>query len=272
MDARYCLPPPVLPDTPETREDMARFQESALILDGKMGMVLDALERNGLAENTLVIFTTDHGIAFPRMKCNLQDSGTGVMLIMRGPKGFSGGKVVDAMVSQIDIFPTVCEVLGIDKPDWLEGESFLPVVNGEGHGRDEVCMEVNYHAAFEPMRAVRTARWKYIRRYDHRLGPVLTNCDSGFSKSLWMQNGWAEAAPEDEALYDLVFDPNEAANLATHEGHREVLDEMRGRLRRWMERTGDFLLDGDVPLPATAMCNSRDGIDPSDPTLAPGQR
>ena len=80
----YCLPPSPLPDTPETREDMARYKASARELDRKMGIVLDALDRSGLADNTLVICTTDHGIAFPRMKCNLHDSGIGTTLIMRG--------------------------------------------------------------------------------------------------------------------------------------------------------------------------------------------
>ena len=73
-----------------------------------IGLVLEALERNGLAENTLIICTTDHGIAFPGMKCHLTDRGIGVLLILRGPQ-IPTGKVCDALVSQIDIFPTLCE-------------------------------------------------------------------------------------------------------------------------------------------------------------------
>jgi len=117
-DERYCLPPAPLPDTPRTRRDMAAFKASARIYDQYVGTVLEALDRNGLADNTLVICTTDHGIAFPYMKCNLTDHGIGVMLMMRFPRGFTGGKVVDALVSHIDIFPTICEILDIDKPEW----------------------------------------------------------------------------------------------------------------------------------------------------------
>ena len=121
--ANYVMPPPNLPDAPETRLDMAAFQESARSLDRGIGAVLDALDAEGLAEDTLVICTTDHGLAFPGAKATLYDRGLGVMLILRGPGGFTGGKASDALVSHIDLFPTVCELAGIDPPEWLQGES-----------------------------------------------------------------------------------------------------------------------------------------------------
>ncbi len=110
-DINYIMPPPTLPDTVQTRRDMAAFKASVESLDRGIGAVLDALEANGFADNTLVICTTDHGLAFPGMKSTLTDHGIGVMLIMRGPGGFSGGKVCDAMVSHIDLFPTICELM-----------------------------------------------------------------------------------------------------------------------------------------------------------------
>ena len=115
-DPRYCRPPTPLPDIPEIRRDFADFTAAARRLDSYMGIVFDALESRGVAENTLVMCTTDHGIAFPFMKCNLTDHGIGVMLILRGPRGCAGGKVVDAMVSHIDLFPTICELAGIPAP------------------------------------------------------------------------------------------------------------------------------------------------------------
>ncbi len=273
-DPRYCLPPAPLPDTPEIREEMARFKRSARDLDRRMGRVLDALAESGLADTTLVICTTDHGIAFPRMKCTLHDSGIGVMLIMRGPGGFTGGKVCDAMVSQIDIFPTICHLLRIPPPSWLQGTSMLPLINGGAPLiNDAIFTEINYHASYEPMRSVRTLRWKYIRRYDPRQGPVLPNCDASLAKSIWMASGWRTMPPEDEMLYDLVFDPNEAHNLAANPAHQVVLRECRARLEKWMRETCDpLLLNGDLPLPSTAQLNDRGGINPGDPCLADGQR
>ena len=261
-DPRYVRPPDPIPDTPGTRRDMAAYNTALRDQDRKMGAVLDALEENGLAQNTLVLCTTDHGIAFPRMKCNLEDSGIGVFLIMRGP-GVPAGECLDGMVSHVDVFPTLCELLEIESPDWLQGVSFAPMLRGETDAvREEVFAEVNYHAAYEPMRCVRTRRWKYIRRYHDRDGPVLPNCDNSPSKSLWMEHGWAEHTPPPEALFNLVFDPHETNNLADDPHHRDALEEMRGRLDRWLEQTDDPLLHGKVPAPKGARVTLQDEIDP----------
>ena len=266
-DPRYCIPPAPLPDTPRTRRDVAAFKTSARILDQGMGSVLAALEESGLAGSTLVVCTTDHGIAFPGMKCNLTDHGIGVMLIVRGPGGFEGGKACDAMVSHIDIFPTVCDLLEIEPPGWLQGRSMMPLVRAEAEEiNDEILAEVTYHAAYEPMRCVRTQRWKYIRRFDGRSRAVLPNCDDSLSKDVWLHAGWRDRRLAEESLYDLVFDPNETGNLAEDATCAPILEEMRARLRRWMERTDDPLLRGPVPAPPGAVVNDVDGLSPNEPT------
>jgi arylsulfatase A-like enzyme len=266
-DPRFCLPPAPIPDTPQTRADIAAFKASARVMDEGVGVVLKALEANGLAENTLVISTTDHGIAFPAMKCNLTDHGMGVSLIMRGPGGFSGGKVNDAMVSHLDIFPTLCDLLDIEKPAWLEGASLTPLMRGQAEPiHDEIFAEVNYHAAYEPARAVRTARYKYIRRFDGRKHPNLPNCDDGFSKTYWLENGWRDRTVDAEQLYDLIFDPDETRNLAADASSAGTLDDMRKRLSRWMDATDDPLLRGPVAAPAGAEVNDPDGMSPKDQT------
>ena len=261
----YCLPPAPFPDAPETREDMARYKASARILDEKMGMVLDALDRNGLTENTLVICTTDHGIAFPAMKCNLTDHGTGVMLMMRGPGGFNGGRVIDSLVSQVDLFPTLCDLLEIPAPDWLQGMSMMPLIHGEADRiRDQVFAEVNFHITYEPARCVRTSRYKYIRRFDDRLLPVLPNCDDSLSKTFWLEHGWRDMPLPQEALYDLTFDPNEAHNLVADPQHNDILNDMRERLERWMRDTDDPLLKGDMPVPPGAIVGKADAVSLND--------
>jgi len=260
-DPRYCLPPPVLPDTPQTRADMAAYKASARLLDEKMGAVLEALDANGLVENTLVMCTTDHGIAFPAMKCNLTDHGIGVMLIMRGPGGFERGKVVDAMVSHLDIFPTICEMLDIDPPPWLQGQSLLPLIRGETDEiHDEIFAEINYHDAYEPQRCVRTKRWKYIRRFDNRNKPVMPNCDNGRSKDFWIEHGWRERVVAEEQLYDLIFDPNETHNVAGDPAMKSVLDDMRIRLERHMKATNDPLSSGYIAAPQGAIMTDLDDV------------
>ncbi len=268
-DPRYVRPPAPIPDTPETRRDFADYCVSARRLDALMGSVFDALDSSGLAGDTLVICTTDHGIAYPFMKCNLTDHGTGVMLILRGPNGFTGGKCIDALVSHVDLFPTVCELAGIAAPEWLQGVSLVPLVTTAVESvRDEVFAEVNYHAAYEPKRSVRTARWRYIRRYDALDHPVMPNCDDSASRDFLVAHGWRERPQVRERLYDLVFDPNEACNLASDPGHAEVLAEMRGRLDRWMEDTDDPLLTSDaVPAWPNSTVNPVDQLSPTEPRM-----
>lgn len=264
----YVSPPPLFPDRPATRQDMANYIAMARILDDKIGHVLRALDETGLRENTLVIYTTDHGLAFPDMKCNLTDHGIGVALIMAGPAPFSGGRVIDAMVSHIDIFPTVCDLLELDRPAWLQGQSMLPLLTGERDSiRDEIFAEVSYHAAYEPKRAVRTERYKYIRRFDGRRSPVLSNIDDGLTKSEWLAAGYAKSDIAPERLYDTLLDPGERVNLIDSAEHADALAEMRARLDRWMRETDDPLLTGQVPAPAEAELNDPDGMSPRDPYL-----
>lgn len=262
----YCQPFPVLPDTPEVRGDIAGFKSSARQLDNAVGEVLSALERCVLADNTLVIYTTDHGPAFPGMKCSLTGHGIGVALIMRGPGLFKGGRAVDAMISHIDLFPTLCDLLDIPRPEWLAGTSFLPVLEGSAEEvNEQIFAEVTFHAAYEPQRAVRTHRYNYIRRFGNRTAPVLPNCDDSPSKDVWLRHGWRTRSLPSEELYDLVFDPGERHNLAGEPSSRSVLDDMRERLDVWMRETNDPLLAGPVPEPIGAEVNDPDGLSPSEP-------
>jgi N-sulfoglucosamine sulfohydrolase len=271
-DPRYTLPPACFPDRPETRKDFAHFRTVVAELDRRFGEVLAALDRNGLADNTLVICTTDHGIAFPLMKCNLTDHGIGVMLIMRGPGGFRGGRVVDGLVSQIDLFPTICAYLGLPRPDWLQGVSVLPLVRTEARQvREAIYSEVTYHAAYEPQRCVRTDRYKYLRRYDDRTSPVLPNCDDSITKDLLLAHGWTQQPRPQEMLFDLVFDPQETNNIAARPNAALVLDDMRSRLDAWMRETDDPLLKGEAPRPPGLVINDPDDASPRDPTFTVGE-
>ena len=266
-DTRFTDPPGPVPDTPPTRQDMAAFHASARVLDDGVGAVLRALDAAGLADNTLVISTTDHGIAFPAMKCNLTVHGTSVYLILSGPGGFGGGKVCDAMISQMDLYPTVCDLLNIEKPSWLQGKSLMPLVRG--HTRqlhDEIFAEVNYHASYEPKRAARSNRFNYIRHFGDRQHPVLPNCDDGLSKDVWLKNGWREHLVPRELLFDSLFDPNETRNLVADPAYAASLAEMRGRLDNWMKRTNDPLLHGPVKAPHGAVVNDPDQTSPKEKT------
>lgn len=255
--ARYCQPWPHMPDNAITRREMANFKMGVAQLDADVGVVLDALDEAGLERNTLVFFTTDHGPGVCESKCTLTDRGTGVVLIVRGPSdsrygdagAFNGGRVVDGLIQHLDLYPTVCEAIGAAKPDWLQGQSLLPLVRGEADEiHDAVFTEQTYHcsAVPRPLRAVRTQRYKYIRSYkaDQPRG-----IDRGPAQEFWERHGYREQPTPPEMLFDLVFDPHEANNLAGSDSHRDILDDARSRLRSWMDATRDPLLDGRVPEP-----------------------
>jgi N-sulfoglucosamine sulfohydrolase len=270
-DVHYSKPPNNLPDSPEVRADMAAFKASARSLDHGVGMVLNQLDASGLSENTLIIFTTDHGMPFPGAKATLYDRGLGVTLILRGPPPFDGGRVIDGLVSHIDVYPTVCEYLGIERPPFLQGVSLLPLLRGEvPEAREEIFAGSTWHAAYEPQRAVRTARHKYIRRWGERRTPVLANTDDGPSKELLIAGGWAEREIDKEQLYDLLFDPNEAHNLIDDPGYAAVAGDLRARLERWMRDTEDPLLAGHVDPPAGVEINLPDQRSASEPTTLVG--
>lgn len=266
-DPRFSFLPRTLPDTPEIRRDVAGFKTSVRLLDEGVGEVLRALDASGLAQNTLVISTTDHGPAFPGMKCTLSDHGIGVLLIVRGPGGFSGGKVSDALVSHIDLFPTICDLIALPAPEWLQGKSLLPMLRGQAaEVRDQVFAEINYHAAFEPQRAVRTQRYKYTRHFGTWTRPVPPNTDDSPGKELWLNSGWQNHLVPTESLHDLVFDPNEAHNVATDPDQAAALAEMRARLDHWMQETDDPLLQGKLPVPPGAVVNDPAQLSPRAPS------
>ncbi len=214
-----------------------------------------------------MIFTTDHGLAFPTAKASLLDRGIGVSLIIRGP-GFTGGRALDALVSQLDIFPTVCETAGVPTPPWVAGHSLLPLVAGEEEPgiRSAVFSELTYHAAYEPQRAIRTERYKYIRRFDDYPYPVLPNCDDSPSKNAYLERGWATRPVARESLHDLFFNPGEGRNLIGDDDYQDVLADLRDRLHQWMVRTDDPLLSGPIAPPVGARINAQSQRSAAEPT------
>ncbi|HEX7289935.1 MAG TPA: sulfatase [Conexibacter sp.] len=265
-DALYGAPPAHLPDTPEIRADMASFKASARSFDQGVGAVLHALDEQGLADDTLIVLTTDHGLPFPGAKGTLSDRGLGVLLIMRGPGGFHGGHVLDALVSHVDLYPTLCELAGAPLPDDVHGVSLLPLVRREVREvRDELFAELTYHAAYDPMRAIRTRRHKLIRHFGERLLPVLPNVDDSPSKDLLVAAGWAEQPRPRLELYDLLADPIEMRNLAYDDAFTELLDPLSAQLDAWMRETADPLLDGPVPVPLGGVVNDPAGMSAREP-------
>lgn len=246
-DDRYVGVPAPLPATDAVRSDIASFRSAASVADDAYGKILAAIDDAGLRDNTLVIITTDHGLPLPGMKSTLTELGTGVLLIIRGPGGFVGGVVREELVSHIDLFPTLCDLLQIEPPAWLQGTSLLPCVRDDVAVRDEVFTESTFHVSYQPQRCVRTLRHSLISDFTDWRRPRQANVDDSASKSEWVEAGgpgWPIAA---ERLHDLVLDPYEHTNLVNDPAYADVLGDLRARLSAWMQRTDDPLLHGPVP-------------------------
>ncbi|MBK1859243.1 sulfatase [Cerasicoccus arenae] len=255
-------PPEVLPDVAPIREDMEDYACSVGFADECLGTVLDEIKAHGYFDNSIIILTTDHGMAFPNMKCSLTDHGIGVALLLHYPGNPTSGKQLDSLVSHIDIFPTICDLICLEFPEHLQGHSFVPLLKGENSkARNEVFSEVTYHAAYEPKRCIRTHRYKLILRWAPLTYP-LANCDSSPSKSFLRQHDWPQNPLPEAELYDLVLDPQEQSNLAGDQFIEVVERDLRQRLMDWMRQTDDPLLSGHVERPAGALVNRNDSEEP----------
>ena len=250
IDERYIVPPYPITNNEENRHDHAQYMTTAHYADENIKMIVDALKRNNLYENSIIIFTTDHGLALPFNKCNLTDTGIGVSLIMKVPNADSNGKVVDSLVSQIDVFPTLCELLNLNKPDYLEGKSFAEAFVDNKAVLDEyIFAEVNFHTSYEPVRCVRTKRYKYIKYYDETWNKVnLSNMDESVPKDFLMNNGLKEKVKYREGLFDLYYDPTERNNLVEDSKYKEVLEKLRKVLLEKQVKTDDPILKGALEI------------------------
>lgn len=250
IDVNQCKPPYPIPDNAQTRLDYARYLTSAKSADSCVGKIITALKENGIYEDAIILFTTDHGLANPFSKCTLFDSGIGVSLIMRVPGSTTKGKVVDELVSHIDVFPTLCDLLQLPKPSWLRGISFAKNFEDETYvHRDEIYAEINYHTSYEPVRCIRTKTHKLIRYYDETyLKMNLSNIDESMTKDYFMDHGLQDRTKYKEALYDMIYDQGERNNVIDDETYASIRVELSKKLDQHMMDTNDPLLKGEIPV------------------------
>ncbi|HYI13851.1 MAG TPA: sulfatase [Thermomicrobiales bacterium] len=244
--------PPYLLDDDGTRTEMAELQGAIRNLDRQVGRLLQYLDRSGLAGNTLTIATTDHGIAMPRAKCTLYDPGIETALIMRLPaRGWSDGRTIPEMVSNVDLFPTLVELAGLPVDERIHGRSLLPLLDrGSYTPREQVFSELTYHDYYDPRRAIRTATHKLIVNFS--AAPSFMDPTQSWqprSRPAIPTNPATAYHPPIE-LYDLRTDPNEQTNLADIRAHATTRVDLLARLHTWMQETSDPLLDGPVSSPS----------------------
>ncbi len=230
-----------LPDLPAIREDVAKYYSQAARMDYIIGEILDRLERENIADRTLVMFVSDNGPPYPGCKTTCYDRGIGAPLILRWPNALPRGKVIDSLVSTTDLMPTALDAAGVSVPEPVQGKSLLPLIGGKTDGlHDAVFAEVTYHVKYTPMRAVRTPEWKYIRNFNSKPTGLDQNKDFEWAQKVAELPGQKCCVPRPpEELFHVAKDPNEGNNLADDPEYADVKSKLKERLEKWREETAD---------------------------------
>jgi N-sulfoglucosamine sulfohydrolase len=231
--------PEYMEETETIRGDLADFYGSVNFVDENFGRILDALERNKMSEDTIVIFTTDHGIDFPRAKSSLYDPGINTTLLMRWPEGFTGGRVINEMTSHIDILPTLLESCDIKVPQDIQGKSFLGLLKDGQYNPNEIIFAEKNTDPSDIKRCIRTKDWKLIHNYNKGPLNMITRAIEGQAGVKHPKEG----LPEWE-LYDLKNDRLEFNNLSGRKEYEHIEDELKRRLHKLQEETKDPVLTG----------------------------
>ena len=252
--------PGYLQDDALARAEMAELQGAVRYMDAAVGHVLDEVDRLGLADDSIVLFTTDHGLALPRAKCTLYDPGIETALIARAPRlNWSGGRSVQGLVSNVDVVPTLLEAVGVTFPNDLDGHSLVKPLSNErafvekcAPGfRDHIYSEITFHSYYDPRRAVRTGDEKLIVNFDSVPAYMATVSQSGRPWSVPVTHAAGPAHSHAVAeYYDLREDPLELDNRIDCPAVQGTVAELSQRLLEWMVETGDPLLQGPVESPA----------------------
>jgi N-sulfoglucosamine sulfohydrolase len=258
-DPAKVIVPAHLPDLPEVRRDLAQYYESVSRLDSGVGLLLDVLRETKHDGDTLEIYLSDNGRAFPGAKTTLYDEGIHLPLIVSSPAQTKRGVRNDAMVSWVDITPTILDWAGVSLPSGqqLVGRTILPILEqADPRGWDRVFASHGFHEIqqYYPMRALRTREYEYIVNLasplefpiagDIASSPSWQAIAARPSVGLGARTLQAFLHRPAEELYDLRKDPAEVRNLAADPSHREVLDRMRAEMAKFRAETHDPWLPG----------------------------
>ncbi|MCB1078209.1 MAG: sulfatase, partial [Verrucomicrobiae bacterium] len=253
-DPATVMVPPYLIDGPETRQDLADYYHEVSRTDHYMGLLREELDRQGIADQTYVIYISDNGRPFPRCKTRLYDSGVRSPLLIACPGKLKPGVSSSLISVNVDLGPTILDLAGVPKDPRMQGVSLTPVLDNPGATvRDYAFAEHNWHVNQAHERMVRHGDWLYIRNaWPERLAMCVESAPKfPAGKELWeaheqgklnenQRDVFLLPRPEEE-LYQISGDPDQLSNVVGKPEHREVLEKMRTALNRWTEETGDTI-------------------------------
>jgi N-sulfoglucosamine sulfohydrolase len=249
--------PYFMPDHPRIREVFARFDAAIRYYDRHVGRFYDGLREMGFLDNSVVVFTTDHGISGLRAKGTIYDPGVEIATLMHLPGEGGSGRRIGELIQNMDFAPTLLELAGLPIPESMQGRSFKGLLTGGAYRPHErLFIERNFHGGeYDPIRAVRTKDAHYLRNFRKDVRrewlPHEVEDRIGETYEKWINELWPEASdprPAEE-LYLLSDDPREWTNRAGDPDVRELQQALERELDTWMRATGDFLITGHTPIP-----------------------
>ncbi|MCG8450285.1 MAG: sulfatase-like hydrolase/transferase, partial [Pirellulales bacterium] len=254
--------PPYLPDHPAIRQDWATYLDQIEAADAQVGEILDRLETEGVADNTVVVFIGDNGRCVHRGKGFLYEDGIKVPCLMRWPAGIEAGQQSSELISMIDVSAQILAFAGIEVPDYLQGRALLE--RSAQERKYVFAARDRWDEVFDKSRAIIGRRYKYIRNdmpevpyftyhsYLERVRPIRPVLWKLFQagKMTPPQAHLMQPTKPREELYDLEVDPWETVNLATETDYTEVLQKLRAKLQQWEIETAD---QGRQPEPESAI-------------------
>jgi uncharacterized sulfatase len=239
------------PNTPEVRQSESQYYQAIKNCDDEFAQVLNLLEKYNLADNTVVMFASDHGRAG---KFSVSDRGLNVPFVVRWPGVVQAGSRSEAMVSFVDILPTILAIAGNEGGEDFDGKSFLPVLRGQSDTHHDYVYGVmtnqgTINAHVFPGRMIRSKEFKYIRNFN-AMEVVQRKQASGAKLNPFLELGAKRhlGVPEEE-LYRVDEDPDEQTNLASNPNYTQVKADLKDRLQAWLTKQNDFLAQpGSMPL------------------------
>ena len=253
--------PPYLPDNITVRNDMMRMYSNIVEMDEKVGLIIDQLEEDGLLEETIIVFYTDHGGPLPRQKRLLYDSGIKVPMIIRYPNKVRAGQIDERMISFVDFAPTLLSMVKIEPPDYYHGLPFEGLFKSKNDRKFIHAAADRFDEYYDQIRAVRDKQYKYLRNYNtdkpyylpleyrermNSMQELLLLEKEGKLNENQMQ--WFRKSKPEEELFDTFSDPHELRNLAKEPNFEKKLIELRKECDRWIQNTNDkgFMLETDL--------------------------
>lgn len=244
--------PPYYPDTKIVRNDLNRLYTNIERMDSQVGELIRMLKEDGLYDNTIIFFFSDHGGALPWMKREILERGIHIPLIIHLPYGQKAGTANEELVSEVDFAPTILSLAGIEIPAYMQGQAFLGKQKANTPRKYVFAARDRMDTEYDRVRMVRDKQYRYVYNYipektnyqniEYRLGipmmkEILSMRDAGKLDSNQMR--WFRTKPVEE-LYDVKNDPYELENLAGNTEYKSKLDELRRAFREWNNKVGDM--------------------------------